>query len=124
MVQNEMKRVYDPVAEMDGMRILIDRLWPRGLSKEKAALDAWIKDVAPRHELRRWFEHEPEKFAAFRIKYVEELREDEGKSQKVDELCQLACAKKLTILYGAKDRVHNHAVVLREELLHRIHDKK
>ena len=115
-----LKRIYDPYDENDGCRILIDRLWPRGIRKEDAKLTSWEKDIAPSSELRKWFCHKPELFAEFRMKYLEELRSDEQKSQKLDEICQLAKEQQVTLLYGAKDPVYNHARVLKEELERRL----
>ena len=104
------KRIYDEPATSDGYRVLIDRLWPRGMSKERAALDAWLKNVAPSSELRKWFGHQPERFAEFKEKYQAELAHNDA----VPELMQLAQAhKQLTLLYGAKDPIHNHAIVLK-----------
>ncbi len=120
MANISIKRVYEAIAADDGLRILVDRLWPRGLKKEKAGVDLWLKNIAPSHELRKWFRHEAQKFPEFQQRYLLELREDDVKSQLVDELCELAQTRKVTLLYGAKDTVHNHAVVLQKEILHRI----
>jgi uncharacterized protein YeaO (DUF488 family) len=111
-----LKRVYEPFDESDGFRILVDRLWPRGISKEAARLTAWQKELAPSPELRKWFCHKPELFEEFRVKYIEELRTDEQKLRIMDELIQLASEGNVTLLYGAKDPVYNHAIVLLEEL--------
>ena len=100
------KRVYDKPAETDGTRILVDRLWPRGLSKRKAALDGWNKEVAPSPALRKWFGHKPERFAEFRKRYRAELKGNPA----VTEL--RATKGKLTLLYGARDPKINHAIVL------------
>lgn len=108
------KRVYEPPAEDDGFRVLVDRLWPRGISKEKARLDLWLKDVAPSNELRKWFGHDPVKWDEFRKKYLEELQ---GNAEAVAELKQVVREnKKVTLLYGAKDDQHNQALVLQEYL--------
>ena len=114
-----LKRIYDPYDEMDGYRILIDRLWPRGISKEAAKLDEWLKDVAPSSELRKWFCHKPELFEEFTVKYVEELRHDEEKVKAVDHILELAGQGRVTLLYGAKEPVYNHAIILQEELQRR-----
>ncbi|MBI0578797.1 DUF488 domain-containing protein [Neobacillus cucumis] len=114
-----LKRIYDPYDEMDGYRILIDRLWPRGISKESAKLDEWLKDVAPSSELRKWFCHKPELFEEFTVKYVEELRHDEEKVKAVDHILELAGQGRVTLLYGAKEPVYNHAIILQEELQRR-----
>jgi uncharacterized protein YeaO (DUF488 family) len=111
-----LKRVYEPYDESDGFRILVDRLWPRGISKEAARLTAWQKEVAPSPELRKWFCHKPELFEEFRCKYIEELRTDEQKLRIIDELIQLTSEGNVTLLFGAKDPVYNHAIVLQEEL--------
>jgi uncharacterized protein YeaO (DUF488 family) len=101
-----LQRVYDPPTAEDGTRILVDRLWPRGLSKRKAALDGWIKAVAPSPDLRKWFGHKPERFAEFRKQYRAELKGNPA-------LKELRATKgKLTLLYGARDPKINHAVVL------------
>jgi uncharacterized protein YeaO (DUF488 family) len=111
-----LKRIYEPFEETDGYRILVDRLWPRGVSKEDAKLSFWLKEVAPSSELRKWFCHKPELFAEFREKYLEELK----LSQSVEQLMELAKKGQVTLLYGAKDPVHNHALVLQEELARRL----
>jgi uncharacterized protein YeaO (DUF488 family) len=111
-----LKRVYEPYDEADGFRILVDRLWPRGISKEAARLTAWQKEVAPSPELRKWFCHKPELFEEFRTKYIAELRTDEKKLRIMDELINFASQGNVTLLYGAKDSVYNHAIVLEEEL--------
>ena len=111
-----LKRIYEPFDENDGERILIDRLWPRGIRKEDVKLSMWAKEIAPTSGLRKWFSHKPELFAEFKQRYLDELRTDKQKIQLVTELCQLATEKKLTLLYGAKDPINNHAVVLKEEM--------
>ena len=111
-----LKRVYEPYDESDGFRILVDRLWPRGISKESARLTAWQKEVAPSPELRKWFCHKPELFEEFRVKYIEELRSDEEKLRIMNELINLASEGNVTLIYGAKDPVYNHAIVIEEEL--------
>ncbi|MEH7250672.1 DUF488 domain-containing protein [Neobacillus niacini] len=111
-----LKRIYEPYDESDGFRILVDRLWPRGISKDVAKLTAWQKDIAPSPELRKWFCHKPELFEEFRRKYLEELRTDEQKLKIIDEIKTMAATGMVTLLYGAKDPVFNHAIVLQEEL--------
>src|SRR5215831_584213 len=108
----KLKRVYEEPAETDGKRILVDRLWPRGLSKEKAKVDLWLKDVAPSNELRKWFAHDPAKWSEFKTRYRAELKQN---SEAVAEL-KLAAKGKTTLLYGARDTEHNEAVVLQELL--------
>ena len=115
-----LKRVYDPFDETDGCRILIDRLWPRGLSKENARLDYWLKEVAPSTELRKEFNHMPDRFEEFRNKYLHELRVNEQQSTALEQIIELASKERVTLLYGSKDTVHNHAIVLADELLSRI----
>jgi uncharacterized protein YeaO (DUF488 family) len=111
-----LKRVYDPYDESDGFRILVDRLWPRGISKEAAKLTAWHKEVAPSPELRKWFCHKPELFEEFRTKYIAELLTDEQKQKIINEIITLTSKGRVTLLYGAKDPVYNHAIILQEEL--------
>ncbi|KIO66630.1 hypothetical protein B4064_2167 [Caldibacillus thermoamylovorans] len=119
MNQIILHRIYDKSITPEGIRILIDRLWPRGLKKEDANIDYWFKEVAPSSELRKWFGHKPERFEEFRLKYFQELRNDEEKCQKVDEICQMLDENNVILLYGAKDTEKNHAVVLKEEILNR-----
>jgi uncharacterized protein YeaO (DUF488 family) len=119
-----LKRVYDPFNESDGFRILVDRLWPRGISKEAARLTAWQKEVAPSPDLRKWFCHKPELFEEFRTKYIEELRTDEQKLRIIEELIQQTSEGDVTLLYGAKDPVYNHAIVLEAELKRLMSHKK
>ena len=109
-----LKRAYEPAEPGDGTRILIDRLWPRGVSKAKAALDDWIKDVAPSTELRKWFGHDPARWAEFQRRYRAELR---GQSVALDRIHELARARVVTLVYSAHDEQHNDAVVLRALLL-------
>jgi uncharacterized protein YeaO (DUF488 family) len=104
-----LKRAYEPAVRLDGYRILVDRLWPRGLSKEKAAIDEWMKDIAPSAELRRWFGHEPERWREFRRRYERELR---ARQDLVREIAALASHRRVTLVYGARDERHNDAVVL------------
>ena len=108
-----LKRAYEPPQKGDGFRILVDRLWPRGISKERLAADVWAKDLAPSTELRKWFGHDPAKWTEFRKRYRDELTHMHA-SQKVRELLAAAKhSKNITLLYGAKDEDHNEAVVLR-----------
>ena len=107
------KRAYDAPAPEDGFRVLIDRLWPRGLRKEDAHLDTWAKDLAPSSPLRQWFDHDPAKFAAFTNRYRRELSDHQND---VEELLAAAADRQMTLLYAAADPVHNHAVVLRAYL--------
>lgn len=109
-----LKRAYEPPAPEDGVRILVDRLWPRGLSKEKAAVDHWMKDIAPSAELRKWFGHDPERWSEFRRRYREELRRH---GALLDQIGDLAADSAITLVYSAHDEEHNDAVVLREALV-------
>jgi uncharacterized protein YeaO (DUF488 family) len=105
------KRAYEPADENDGYRVLVDRLWPRGVSKEKAHLDAWMKEIAPSTELRRWFGHDPARWDEFERRYRSELAEPE-RSQLVAALADRATHGSLTLIYGARDTLRNEAVVL------------
>jgi len=110
----QIKRIYDSFDMREGARVLVDRLWPRGVSKEKARLDLWMKDIAPSNELRTWYNHEPEKWKEFQKKYKKELEE---KTELLKELKQLEKEKNLvTLLYSAKDTERNNAIVLLELL--------
>ena len=105
------KRVYDVPARSDARRVLVDRIWPRGLSKETAKLDAWLKDLAPSAELRAWFGHDASKWAAFKRRYFRELdRQDSVRGQ----LVETSPRRTLTLLFAAKDSEHNNAVALKE----------
>ena len=105
------KRVYEKPGNEDGYRILVDRLWPRGLTKEKAAVDLWLKEIAPTTELRKWFNHDPEKWPDFQKKYLKEIKENK---EAVATLKEKMKEGKVTIIYGAKDEEHNEARVLME----------
>lgn len=111
MGEIRIKRIYEPAEEADGYRVLIDRIWPRGISKQRASLDEWAKDLAPSAELRKWFSHEPSRFEEFRKRYRDELS---AQNDRVRELRIRASSEPVTILYGAHDETHNNAVVLRE----------
>ena len=112
MKELRIKRIYEAIEEQDGYRVLTDRLWPRGIAEAKAAIDLWEKTVAPSTELREWFGHIPERFPEFTERYLQEL-EDNSDATKFVELCQKQLEKSnVTLLYGAKDEVHNQAVVL------------
>jgi uncharacterized protein YeaO (DUF488 family) len=110
----KLRRAYEPRAVEDGTRILVDRLWPRGVKKADAAIDLWMKDVAPSTRLRQWFGHETDRWQEFRRRYIDELRQ---KSGLVDELRALARKGPITLVFAAHDQTHNDAVVLREILL-------
>jgi uncharacterized protein YeaO (DUF488 family) len=107
------KRIYEDASPDDGYRILVDRLWPRGVSKERAALDEWARELAPSDELRRWFNHQPERYPEFRKRYRAELH---AQSEKLQLLRERAKHENVTLLYGARDREHNEATVLAEVL--------
>jgi uncharacterized protein YeaO (DUF488 family) len=109
----KIKRAYAPASKTDGFRILVDRLWPRGIKKTEAAIDEWAKDLAPTTELREWFGHDPEHWPEFQKKYKAEL----AKNPAVDPFLESHEDKKLiTLVYGAKDEAHTHALVLQEYL--------
>jgi uncharacterized protein YeaO (DUF488 family) len=112
----KIKRIYDPVSRDDGRRMLVDRLWPRGLRKEDARIDEWLKEIAPSNELRRWFGHDPAKWQQFRKKYSAELAD---KSELLEKLRAEARKGMITLLFAAKDVTHNNAVVLKELIEHR-----
>jgi uncharacterized protein YeaO (DUF488 family) len=108
-VDVRLKRVYEPATGADGYRVLVDRLWPRGISRERARLDEWERDLAPSTELRRWFGHDPSRFEEFRRRYLEELRH---RRPRIAELRRHARSGTLTLVYSARDTEHNDAVVL------------
>ncbi len=110
----QVKRAYEAPAPDDGTRILIDRLWPRGIKKEALALDQWDKELAPSTELRQWFGHDPARWAEFQVRYAEELL---AHAPALDTLRRLARKGRITLVYGAHDEAHNNAVALREMLL-------
>ena len=109
----KLKRVYELPDKDDGVRILVDRLWPRGLTKEKAAVDLWLKEIAPSTELRKWFGHDPEKWKSFRGRYETEIRHN---SDLLGTLKQKARKGTVTLVYGARDEKHNEALVLKRFL--------
>jgi uncharacterized protein YeaO (DUF488 family) len=106
-----LKRAYEQPAPEDGKRVLVERLWPRGLSKERAAVDLWLKELSPSPELRKWFGHDPAKWPEFRRRYREELR---GRPAELKELRRLVAAGPVTFVYAARDTEHNSAALLRE----------
>src|SRR5688500_7469996 len=107
----KIKRVYEQPGKDDGRRILVDRLWPRGLTKEKAGVDLWLKDVAPSTELRKWFGHDPERWEEFKERYRAELAE-EGKMEVLRDIAERAREENVTLLFGAKNTRHNDARAL------------
>lgn len=105
------KRVYEPAEPQDGRRVLVDRLWPRGLTKEQAHIDLWLKGIAPSTELRQWFGHNPERWEAFKERYLAELKDNPESIQQLKEELDKG---KVTLVYAAKDEQHNHARVILE----------
>lgn len=117
----KLKRIYDEPEDSDGRRYLVDRLWPRGVSKEDAHLDGWFKKVTPSNDLRKWYDHDPDKWDEFKTAYREEL---EDKDKALDNVAQeLNDKHKATFLYAAKDTEHTHAIVLKEVVQNFIQDK-
>lgn len=112
------KRAYEPPTRSDGFRVLVDRLWPRGISREALAIDAWHKEIAPSDGLRRWFGHDPGRWAEFVRRYRVELRTPAAAV--LDDLARRAKEGALTLVYAARDQEHNNAVVLRDEIVRRI----
>ena len=112
----KLKRVYENPSAEDGLRVLVDRLWPRGLTKERAAVDLWMKDVAPSTELRKWFGHDPAKWKQFQLRYRKELQE---KKEFLQELKRKSKGHTVTLVYGSRDEEHNEALILREILARR-----
>lgn len=107
----ELARAYDPPAPDRSFRVLVDRLWPRGVKKEELPIDAWAKELAPTTELRRWFNHDSQRWDEFRKRYFKELQDNEGK---VSELLETAGRRPILLLYGARDQQHNQAVALKQ----------
>lgn len=108
-----LKRIYDEPSNNDGFRVLVDRLWPRGMKKEDAELDMWMKDIAPSHDLRKWYGHDTGNWEEFKKRYFEEL---ENHDEEVKKLLAKADGGEVTLLYAAKDEEHNNAIVLKEFL--------
>ncbi len=109
----QVKRVYEKPSRADGVRILVDRLWPRGLTKERAAVSMWLKDVAPSTELRQWFGHDPARWKEFQVRYRKELKE---KKDALDVLKKTSKEHTVTLVYGARDESHNEAIILKRVL--------
>ena len=116
MSKVKLKRVYDDPQKNDGYRILVDRLWPRGVKKEDLPYDLWEKEITASNELRKWFDHEPEKFKQFKSAYIEELLENEETDTFVETVKEEIEDKDVTLLYAAKDEENNHAIILKEFL--------
>lgn len=106
----KLKRVYEPAEKSDGFRILVDRLWPRGMSKKEAKIDLWLKDIAPSNELRKWFSHDPARWDKFQERYKKELQKNKAAIQQLKVV--LEKEKKVTLLFSASDTEHNNAVAL------------
>jgi uncharacterized protein YeaO (DUF488 family) len=113
----EVKRAYEPPARSDGYRVLVDRIWPRGITKDDLKVDAWLKDVAPSTAHRKWFGHDPKKWDEFRRRYAREL---EPHAAALEQLVEHARAGRVTLVFGAKDTDHNNAVALKEHLERRL----
>lgn len=111
----QIKRAYQPAASSDGYRVLVDRLWPRGLTKDALPLDDWDKDLAPTTELRTWFAHDPKRWVEFQKRYREELASP-AQRERLKNLLKAAGSRTLTLIYGAKDEAHTHALVLQAKL--------
>jgi uncharacterized protein YeaO (DUF488 family) len=110
-----LKRVYEAPQKSDGLRVLVDRLWPRGLSKDKAKVDLWLKDIAPSDDLRHRFHAKPEKWAEFKVAYAKELKEPAAQAA-VEQLIEALAGRPVTLLYAARDEEHNNATALRDWL--------
>lgn len=110
----KIKRIYEKYSPDDGFRILIDRLWPRGVSKDDAHVDVWFREIAPTDHLRKWFSHDPKKWETFKKKYIKELKENKPSLDKIKDLKKEH--KIITLIFSAKDEQHNNAVVLSEFL--------
>jgi uncharacterized protein YeaO (DUF488 family) len=109
----EIKRIYEAVSDEDGYRILVDKLWPRGISKKKAALNEWNKKICPSTDIRKWFDHKEERFEEFTLKYKEELLQ---KAEDLDRIRKIANTEPITLLYAAKNEKINHAIILKNIL--------
>ncbi|RPF53283.1 DUF488 domain-containing protein [Aquisalibacillus elongatus] len=112
----QIKRIYENVTDDDGKRVLVDRIWPRGVSKEKAQLDEWLKEVAPSTELRKEFNHDPERFSEFKKHYKQELNENPVQQEAFNKLLKWSNKELVTLLYASKDETYNHAQVLKKLL--------
>lgn len=114
IIQIKLERIYDKPADTDGYRILVDRLWPRGMSKVNAKLDQWSKQIGPSTELRKWFNHDPEKFSEFKKRYIDELNNGADTKDFLELVKTQLTKGNVIFLYGAKDRQNNQAVVLKD----------
>ena len=111
-----LKRAYQPPGEQDGTRVLVDRIWPRGISKQQANIHFWLKDIAPSDQLRKWYGHDQERWDSFRDRYFSEL---ESKQEPLTQLCKLTSQGRVTLIFGTRDETHNNAVALKEYLQNR-----
>ncbi len=111
----KLKRAYEPASRSDGYRVLVERLWPRGIRKQELPLDAWEKEIAPSHELRKWFAHDPARWAEFKQRYRQELRHAAARDR-LHALAERAAHASVTLVFSSRDTEHNNAVVLQEEL--------
>ena len=116
----KLKRAYEPASRSDGYRVLVERLWPRGVRKQALPLDAWEKEIAPSHELRKWFAHDPAKWPEFERRYRRELK-DRSAAERLQALAARAAAGTITLVFSSHDVEHNNAVVLQQELERRSH---
>ncbi len=112
----KIKRIYDKPSDADGFRILVDRLWPRGMNKKEAKIELWLKEIAPGNDLRKWFGHDPEKWDEFKRRYFKELEALPGKEELLSVIAERSRKGVVTLLYAAKDEHHNNAVALMEYL--------
>ena len=112
----KLERIYTKPADLDGYRILVDRLWPRGISKVNAHLDLWLKEVGPSTELRKWCNHDADKFPEFKQRYLKELKDNDAYPQLLTTVKEQLAKGNVILLYGAKDQQHNQAVILQEKL--------
>ena len=112
-----LKRAYDEPSASDGTRVLVERLWPRGISRERAHINLWLKDVAPSTELRKWFNHDPQKFPEFRRRYETELKSETAQAS-LTKLCEIAKQGQLTLIFAARDLSHSNAIIIQDLLLH------
>jgi uncharacterized protein YeaO (DUF488 family) len=107
------KRMYEQPDKSDGYRVLVDRIWPRGIKKEEALIDCWFKEIAPSHELRKWFKHDPGKWQEFKQRYFEELKKH---PETLNQLAEIVKSRPVTLIFSARDTAHNNAVALKEYL--------
>ncbi|WP_138420070.1 DUF488 domain-containing protein [Aquibacillus sediminis] len=124
VIEVQLKRAYQQPTSEDGVRVLVDRLWPRGVSKKEARIDYWLRQLAPSTELRKWFNHDQEKFSVFKQKYKEEIWTNQEKERQLQELQEIIKrSERVTLVYAAKDREYNQVVVLAELLNYKVVSK-